>query len=170
MRRITRREAGAALLHTAQLTPTPLPCFIPATKHFRLHRQLEPTQSLLFLQDIRISTEYLSSHHFPFPLFQDIYVSTEYLSPGDRVLIIDDFLAGGRTADAMIRVCKMANANVVGGGFLIEKVRSRRRPEPRTTHTRAPSARISQWFRPGPQGTHRRRLEISTPDSSSARQ
>lgn len=54
---------------------------------------------------------------------QDIYVSTEYLSPGDRVLIIDDFLAGGRTADAMIRICRMANANVVGGGFLIEKVR-----------------------------------------------
>lgn len=53
----------------------------------------------------------------------DIYVSTEYLVPGDRVLIIDDFLAGGRTADAMIRICRMANANVVGGGFLIEKRR-----------------------------------------------
>ena len=44
-----------------------------------------------------------------------------YLNPSDRVLIIDDFLAGGRTADALVRLCKMANANVVGGGFLIEK-------------------------------------------------
>jgi len=52
---------------------------------------------------------------------QDLYVSTEYLNPSDRVLIIDDFLAGGRTADALVRLCKMANANVVGGGFLIEK-------------------------------------------------
>jgi xanthine phosphoribosyltransferase len=52
---------------------------------------------------------------------QDIYVSTEYLNPGDRVLIIDDFLAGGTTADALIRVCRMAGATVVGGGFLIEK-------------------------------------------------
>ena len=55
---------------------------------------------------------------------QDLYVSTEYLNPGDRVIIIDDFLAGGRTADALIRLCRMANANVVGAGFLIEKVRS----------------------------------------------
>ena len=53
---------------------------------------------------------------------QDLYVSTEYLSPGDRVIIVDDFLAGGTTADALMRVCRMAGAIVVGGGFLIEKV------------------------------------------------
>jgi len=53
---------------------------------------------------------------------QDLYVAVDYLNPGDRVVIIDDFLAGGRTADALIRVCRMANANVVGGGFLIEKL------------------------------------------------
>jgi len=53
---------------------------------------------------------------------QDLYVSTEYLTPGDRVLIIDDFLAGGTTADALMRLCRMAGATVVGGGFLIEKV------------------------------------------------
>jgi len=53
---------------------------------------------------------------------QDLYVSTEYLNPGDRVLIIDDFLAGGTTADALIRLCRMAGATVVGGGVLIEKI------------------------------------------------
>ena len=52
---------------------------------------------------------------------QDLYVSIEYLTPGDRVIIIDDFLAGGTTADALIRLCRMAGANVVGAGFLIEK-------------------------------------------------
>ena len=51
----------------------------------------------------------------------DVYVSTEYLTAGDRVIIIDDFLAGGTTADALVRVCRMAGATVVGGGFLIEK-------------------------------------------------
>ena len=51
----------------------------------------------------------------------DVYVSTEYLTAGDRVIIIDDFLAGGTTADALIRICRMANARVVGCGFLIEK-------------------------------------------------
>ena len=39
-------------------------------------------------------------------------------------MVIDDFLAGGTTADAMLRICRMAGANVVGGGFLIEKVGS----------------------------------------------
>lgn len=53
---------------------------------------------------------------------QDLYVSTEYLIPGDRILLVDDFLAGGATADAMVRLCRMANAKVVGGGFLIEKL------------------------------------------------
>jgi xanthine phosphoribosyltransferase len=53
---------------------------------------------------------------------QDLYVSTEYLNPGDRILLVDDFLAGGATADAMVRLCCMANAKVVGGGFLIEKL------------------------------------------------
>ena len=52
----------------------------------------------------------------------DLYVSTEYIGEGDRVLVIDDFLAGGRTADALIRLCRMAKAKVVGGGFLIEKL------------------------------------------------
>ena len=46
----------------------------------------------------------------------------QYLNPGDRVIIIDDFLAGGTTADALIRLCRMAGAIVVGGGFLIEKL------------------------------------------------
>ena len=48
--------------------------------------------------------------------------ATQYLNPGDRVIIIDDFLAGGTTADALIRLCRMAGAIVVGGGFLIEKL------------------------------------------------
>ena len=53
---------------------------------------------------------------------KDLYVSTEYLSAGDRIVLVDDFLAGGATADAMVRLCKMANAQVVAGGFLIEKL------------------------------------------------
>ena len=51
-----------------------------------------------------------------------VCVCAQYLNPGDRVIIIDDFLAGGTTADALIRLCRMAGAIVVGGGFLIEKL------------------------------------------------
>lgn len=52
----------------------------------------------------------------------DLIVSCEYLDPGDRVLIIDDFLAGGSTAEALFRLAKMAHAKVVGVGVLIEKM------------------------------------------------
>lgn len=52
----------------------------------------------------------------------DLIVSCEYLEPGDRVLIIDDFLAGGSTAEGLFRLAKMAHAKVVGVGVLIEKM------------------------------------------------
>lgn len=52
----------------------------------------------------------------------DLIVSCEYLDPGDRVVIIDDFLAGGSTAEALFRLAKMAHAKVVGVGVLIEKL------------------------------------------------
>eukprot|EP00180_Rhodochaete_pulchella_P003418 Plantae.Rhodophyta-Rhodochaete_pulchella.ctg5811.p1 GENE.Plantae.Rhodophyta-Rhodochaete_pulchella.ctg5811~~Plantae.Rhodophyta-Rhodochaete_pulchella.ctg5811.p1 ORF type:complete len:562 (+),score=95.35 Plantae.Rhodophyta-Rhodochaete_pulchella.ctg5811:1126-2811(+) len=51
----------------------------------------------------------------------ELIVSTEYLSATDRVLIIDDFLAGGSTAEALCKLANMARAKVVGVGVLIEK-------------------------------------------------
>ncbi|KAI0564151.1 Phosphoribosyltransferase [Gracilaria domingensis] len=52
----------------------------------------------------------------------ELIVSCEYLESGDRVLIIDDFLAGGSTAEALFKLAKMAHAKVVGVGVLIEKM------------------------------------------------
>lgn len=52
----------------------------------------------------------------------ELIVSEEYLCAGDRVLLIDDFLAGGSTAEALFKLIKMANAKVVGVGVLIEKL------------------------------------------------
>jgi len=43
------------------------------------------------------------------------------LSPGRRVLVIDDFLAGGRTAEALGEIAEEADCTVVGLGFAIEK-------------------------------------------------
>jgi xanthine phosphoribosyltransferase len=50
-----------------------------------------------------------------------LMVSPEFLGPGDRVLIIDDFLASGQTIDAMVRLVRHAGAELVGIGALIEK-------------------------------------------------
>jgi xanthine phosphoribosyltransferase len=50
-----------------------------------------------------------------------LMVSPEFLHPGDRVLIIDDFLATGQTIAAMARIIHAAGATLVGIGTLVEK-------------------------------------------------
>lgn len=51
----------------------------------------------------------------------ELIVSPEYLGPGERVLIIDDFLATGQTIAALVRLAIAAGATVVGIGAVIEK-------------------------------------------------
>lgn len=50
-----------------------------------------------------------------------IIVSQRFLNPGDRVLIIDDFLANGKALEGLIEVVEQAGAQVVGAGIVIEK-------------------------------------------------
>lgn len=51
----------------------------------------------------------------------ELIVSPEYLSRGERVLIIDDFLATGQTILGLARLAQAAGSTVVGVGALIEK-------------------------------------------------
>ena len=51
----------------------------------------------------------------------NVLVSREYLHAGDRVLILDDFLANGCALQGMISLCEQAGATVVGCGVVIEK-------------------------------------------------
>jgi xanthine phosphoribosyltransferase len=51
----------------------------------------------------------------------DLMVSPEYLGTGERVLIIDDFLASGQTILGLMRLAQAAGAQVIGVGALIEK-------------------------------------------------
>ena len=50
-----------------------------------------------------------------------IIVSKEFLHPGERVLLIDDFLAHGEALNGLINVVEQAGGTVVGAGILIEK-------------------------------------------------
>ena len=50
-----------------------------------------------------------------------LIVSKDYINENDNVLCIDDFLANGQAAKAMIAICKQAGANVAGVGIVIEK-------------------------------------------------
>ncbi len=51
----------------------------------------------------------------------ELMVSPEYLHAGERILIIDDFLASGETILGLVRLVQAAQAQVVGIGALIEK-------------------------------------------------
>jgi len=51
----------------------------------------------------------------------ELIVSPEYLAGGERVLIIDDFLASGATILGLARLARTAGAVLVGIGALIEK-------------------------------------------------
>jgi xanthine phosphoribosyltransferase len=52
----------------------------------------------------------------------ELIVSPEYLAGGERILIIDDFLASGATIWGLVRLAQAAGATIVGIGTLIEKV------------------------------------------------
>jgi len=50
----------------------------------------------------------------------EIEMHADALKPGQRVLVHDDLLATGGTANAAIELCKMQGAEVAGASFLIE--------------------------------------------------
>ncbi|MFL7837154.1 MAG: xanthine phosphoribosyltransferase [Candidatus Promineifilaceae bacterium] len=50
-----------------------------------------------------------------------LMVSPEFLHAHDRVLIVDDFLASGRTIDALARIVQNAGAELVGIATVVEK-------------------------------------------------
>lgn len=52
----------------------------------------------------------------------DIVVAGSYLGPGDRVIIIDDFLASGEAVKGLLKIIQQAGAELVGVGIVIEKV------------------------------------------------
>ncbi len=50
-----------------------------------------------------------------------LMVSPEFLGPRDKVLIVDDFLARGKTIDALVNLTQQARAELKGIGVVIEK-------------------------------------------------
>lgn len=51
----------------------------------------------------------------------ELIISPEYLRNGERVVIIDDFLATGATILGLVRLAQTAGSTIVGIGALIEK-------------------------------------------------
>lgn len=51
----------------------------------------------------------------------DIMVSKEFLGKGDKVLLIDDFLANGKAMEGLVKLVRDSGAELVGAGVVIEK-------------------------------------------------
>ena len=55
----------------------------------------------------------------------EVLVSKKFIQPGDRILLIDDFLANGSAMKVLINLAEMGGATVVGAGVIIEKAYQR---------------------------------------------
>lgn len=51
----------------------------------------------------------------------DIIVAKEFLGKGDKVLLIDDFLANGMALEGLVELVQMSGAELAGAGIVIEK-------------------------------------------------
>ena len=61
------------------------------------------------------------AYSFTHKQMNKVFVSKPYLRPTDRVLIVDDFLADGQAAHALIDLVHQAGGEVVGIGIAVEK-------------------------------------------------
>lgn len=51
----------------------------------------------------------------------DIIVAKEFLGEGDKVLLIDDFLANGKALEGLAELVESSGAELMGAGIVIEK-------------------------------------------------
>lgn len=61
-------------------------------------------------------------HSYTHNVDRTVIVSKEFLGEGDRVLIIDDFLATGSALEGLVELVVQSGAELVGCGVAIEKV------------------------------------------------
>ncbi len=62
-----------------------------------------------------------SVHSFTHNTDYTIVISSDYLLPGDKVLLVDDFLANGNALNGLIDLVHQAGAELVGVSTAIEK-------------------------------------------------
>lgn len=61
------------------------------------------------------------AYSFTHKKMNNVFISKPYMLSTDKVLIVDDFLADGEAAHALIDIVKQAGAEVAGIGIAIEK-------------------------------------------------
>jgi xanthine phosphoribosyltransferase len=74
-------------------------------------------------QSLTLKDDLLTSKVYSFTKQTEstIAISAKHLTAADHVLVIDDFLANGHAANALIEVIQQAGASIAGIGVVIEK-------------------------------------------------
>ena len=60
-------------------------------------------------------------HSYTHDVDYNIVVESDFLRAGERILLVDDFLANGKALEGLLELVKQAKAEVVGAGIAIEK-------------------------------------------------
>lgn len=60
-------------------------------------------------------------HSYTHDTDYNIVVERDFIQTGDRVLLVDDFLANGKALEGLLELVRQANAEAVGAGIAIEK-------------------------------------------------
>lgn len=110
------RDIGATKILTAEISG--IAPAVSTAFHLRLPVVYARKQKPITMPDQVFLT--LSPSHTKGRMVE-LIVSPEYLGHGERVLIIDDFLASGATILGLVRLAETAGSTVIGIGALIEK-------------------------------------------------
>ena len=109
-------DAGVTKVLTIETSGIPIACF--AAKELGV-----PMVFAKKYKSLNIDGDVYSARvdSFTHKVTNQIIVSKKFLKPGDRVLIIDDFLANGCALQGLIDIVEAAGATVAGLGIAIEK-------------------------------------------------
>jgi len=61
------------------------------------------------------------AYSFTHKVMNQVFISRPYLNEGEKILIVDDFIADGKAVHALIDLVNQAGGDVVGIGIAIEK-------------------------------------------------
>ena len=89
-----------------------------AARYFRVPVVFAKKHKTLNMSKNVISAEVFSFTH---NCVYNVAIASSFLEEGDKVLIIDDFLADGNAIKGLKQICEKAGAFVVGAGIAVEK-------------------------------------------------
>ena len=113
-----RLFAGCGVTRVLTIEVSGIPMAMMAAKYLRVPMVFAKKGDARNISDNVYAADVFS---FTKGVHYKVRVDKNYLHAGDRVLIIDDFLANGQAIDGLMEIVRQAQAETVGVGIAIEK-------------------------------------------------